>query len=140
MFIRLFEMRRVLIFYTFLICLLFSSCHEDVTIDFAKQIQGSWDWEKSVGGIGGWTLSPQTEHYTKTLIINANTVKEYRDEQLIFLSPYQLKIDSNSTDRYYYLEFTNGPANQIIWFEDQHLMLYDLISDGYGHRYSRKFH
>jgi len=116
------------------------SCQKEDDTDFAKQILGVWNWEKSVGGIGGWTLTPQSENYTKTLYISSNTIKEYKDDKLQFSTTYELKINTDSTSWKccYYLEFPNGIPNQSIWIENQQLMLYDWISDGYSHSYRRK--
>jgi len=51
------------------------ACQQEEEIEFSKQIQGVWNWEQSVGGIGGWTLTPKTENYSKTLYIGSNTIK-----------------------------------------------------------------
>ena len=118
------------------------ACQQEEEIEFSKQIQGVWNWEQSVGGIGGWTLTPKTENYSKTLYIGSNTIKEYKDNKLQFTSTYLLKIniDSSTSNCCYYLEFPNGIPSQSIWIEDQQLLLYDLISDGYTHSYSRKLY
>lgn len=126
-----------------LTCLFFLpllSCQKEDELDFAKQIQGVWNWEKSVGGIGGWTLTPKTENYSKTLYISSNTIKEYKDDKLQFSTTYELKINTDSTawKCCYYLEFPNGIPNQSIWIEDQQLMFFDWVSDGFGHSYRRK--
>ncbi|MFZ1297763.1 MAG: hypothetical protein WAT16_06945, partial [Saprospiraceae bacterium] len=74
-----------------------NSCQNENNIDLAEQILGVWNWEKSVGGIGGWTLTPQSENYTKTLYISSNTIKEYQDDKLQFSTTYELKINTDST-------------------------------------------
>lgn len=133
-------MKTHLYYLAFLLFLPLLSCQKEDEQDFTKQIQGVWNWEKSVGGIGGWTLTPQTEHYNRTLYISSNTIKEYIDDKLQFSTTYELKINTDSTawKCCYYLEFPNGIPNQSIWIEDQQLMLYDWISDGFSHSYRRK--
>ena len=57
---------------------------------------GKWDWVQSIGGIGGWTLTPDSVGYHKTLVITNTTFQLFNQDTLEFQSDYSI---INSADR-----------------------------------------
>ena len=127
-----------------LTCLFFLpllSCQKEDEQDFTKKIQGVWNWEKSIGGFGGWTLTPKTENYSKTLYIGTNTIKEFKDNKLLYTtnSILEKNKDTITQNCNYYLNTFNGPPFQSIRIDDQYLIFTDGWGDGYCYYYRRKF-
>jgi hypothetical protein len=91
-----------------------SSCHKDGLPGPASSIVGRWRWVKSVGGIAGMTITPQSAGYNLTQVYGANsTFKLYKNDSLELQSKYSiirnfkyetqtidlLKIDNNESNR-----------------------------------------
>jgi hypothetical protein len=73
----------ILLFAALVLCSV-SSCHKNGSPGpTSTQITGSWRWVKSVGGIGGFTLTPQTEGFKQTQVYGANgSFKLYKNDTL----------------------------------------------------------
>ncbi len=69
-----------------------SSCKEERSCMPSKGLQGQWIWIKSVGGIGGWTETPESEGYSQKLVIDDYYYQEYRDGSLTLSSQYDSGI------------------------------------------------
>jgi hypothetical protein len=121
--------------FLFLTCLafvLFTSCNKDCIKPTG--IEGEWIWTKSIGGIGGWTLTPESEGMTKKLIIDPRYYREFVNDTLLFQVQYDL-VTRNSV---MYIDFENG-ISYIIEVESRNLSLTEYLwSDGYTHAYLRK--
>lgn len=115
-----------------LILVFFVSCDKDC--DHLAGISGEWIWTKSIGGFGGWTITPATEGSTKKLIIDNHFYKEFENDILIFESKYDLVKNQTYTS----IDLENG-LSYIINIEMSNLELSEYQwSDGYTHFYSRK--
>ena len=116
----------------FLVIISFASCDKDCVL--TKGIEGEWVWTKSIGGIGGWTLTPNSEGINKKLIIDAYYYKEFENDSLIFEDQYDLVVRNSNT----YIDFENG-LSYLIDIENYKLELTEYLwTDGFTHFYLRK--
>jgi hypothetical protein len=71
----------ILLFAALVLCSV-SSCNKNGSPGpISTQITGSWRWVKSVGGIGGFTLTPQTEGFKQTQVYEADSsFKLYKND------------------------------------------------------------
>lgn len=114
----------------------FPSCRKDCPVPAG--IYGEWMWVESIGGIGGWTLTPESEMITKRLLIDDFTFKEFVNDSLVFESEYDLEIRQDTffgTDRY--IKFKLGDERAIKIGESE-LEIYELCADCFFHKYQRK--
>jgi hypothetical protein len=110
----------------------FASCDKDCVQ--TTGIEGEWVWTKSIGGIAGWTLTPNSEGINKKLLIDAYTYQEFENDTLIFEDQYDLVIRNSNT----YIDFENG-LSYIIDLETYRLELTEYLwTDGFTHFYLRK--
>jgi len=103
-------------------------------------LKGEWTWEESVGGIGGWTLTPESQNLTKKLVIDDATFSEFVNDSLIFKSTYTLGISEGEllgTTEKTYIRYDSG-NQQAILINGSELELIDQCYDCYSHRYRRK--
>ena len=103
-------------------------------------LHGTWEWEQSVGGIGGWTLTPDSEGYTQKIVIDDIYYAAYQNDSLLFKRQYQTGIDNDlmiglldST----YIE-VEGYFLMSYHIEDQTLTMAEQCYDCYIHTYKRK--
>ncbi len=119
-----------------------SSCNKTEDPGPSAQIVGKWRWVKSVGGIGGFTLTPATEGFTQTQVFGADSsFKFYKNDSLKLQNTFTvtrnykqgaetvdvLKINSNDS---YKSAFTI--RNDTLYTSD-----YLFISDGFSTVYVR---
>jgi len=112
-----------------------SSCKDDIESNDLRII-GQWDWIQSVGGFGGWTLTPETEGETKSLKITDTTFSNYSGDSLVFQSRYSYRYDT-LFGYPEYLEFENGGAIGVN-FSESRLELIEMCFDCYIHYYERQ--
>jgi len=122
-----------------LILFLAMSCQKDDDCNICNQLNGTWIWVESIGGIGGWTLTPETEKKTKKLIISNFNYLEYENDSLIFKSKYSFIIRPESFfDTHYYIVFELA-GELAVAIHGNKLELYEnLWFDGFFHKYIRK--
>lgn len=120
-------------------CLLpFSSCVKDPDCSKPSGIYGEWEWVQSFGGFGGWKETPESAGYRLRLEIDDLHYRQYKNDSLIFESPYDLVMRPDSVwDTNTYLEFETGGA-QAYQIRADTLFLYDLCADCFDHTYIRK--
>lgn len=74
------------------------ACSDSVTTANNNQngFNGKWRWSKTLGGIGGWTYTPEKEGYTCTLsIASDSTCSISRNDSVVASGSYSIgKIDS----------------------------------------------
>ena len=122
--------------------LLFSSlgCNKNKDCIIDDQIQGEWVWLKSVGGIGGWTLTPESENITRKLIITDNIYREYVNDSLVYEKKFVSGISEDKlidTDVRKYIQFESGEklATKI---KDSDLELIEQCIDCFKYYYTKK--
>jgi len=102
---------------------------------------GSWSWQKSVGGIAGVTLTPQSTGHTQGLVFRSYGICErYRDDTLIVAGQYSIAREKTWAFPdtvaviYYQNNWQEPQATQI---RGDTLELVDLCIDCFGHTYVR---
>ncbi len=102
-------------------------------------IKGEWTWIESVGGFGGWTLTPESEDITKRLIIDDFVYQEFWNDSLVLDTGYEIKLSEETlvgTEDNTIIEFDSGDRQAIV-IVDSNLELIDQCIDCYSHRYRR---
>lgn len=124
----------------FVILFLSTSCQKDEDCNICNQLNGTWNWVESVGGIGGWTLTPETEKKTKKLIIDDFVFREYENDSLIFESKYSFLIRPDTyRNTHYFITFGHYFCEPAVEILKNKLILYDNCGeDGFFHTYIRK--
>ena len=61
-----------------------------------KSMGGKWKWVRSEGGFAGLTLTPKSEGYEKSVMINGSEYAEYKDDSLLFKIPYELQFKTDT--------------------------------------------
>ncbi len=118
--------------------LLSMSCHQEEDCVHPAGITGEWIWVKSIGGFGGWTLTPETENIIRKLKIDDFTFEAYVNDSLVFQSAYDLEMRPDTfwgTNRY--IQFETG-GEQAFLIDGNKLELFDLCFDCFNHEYKRK--
>jgi hypothetical protein len=126
----------------FAICLLvLISCSKDdnETCTF-KGFQGTWIWDKSVGGIGGWTDTPQSTGKTKKVVIDDLNFKWYENDQLVKNLQYDYNISDKpifGTEEKTYVTL-NDSTQYSVELKGDSLVLIDWCFDCYYHHFHRQ--
>ncbi|MCB0521972.1 MAG: hypothetical protein KDD27_23720 [Saprospiraceae bacterium] len=130
---------RTNLIFTFILILILLGCKKDDECFKAIGINGEWIWVESVGGFGGWTLTPESESITKKLIIDDFFYKEFVNDSLVLETEYELGISEETllgTEERTFIKFDSG-GEQAIIIEDSELELIDQCFDCFNHRYRR---
>ena len=103
-------------------------------------LQGTWDWERSSGGIGGWEISSDSVDYEITLIIKGSNVSWFHNNELDH--EYEIK-KSKDTE----LGFLLSPkfqvndqyiiSKQILRINVNELIIADNCTDCYSYTFRR---
>ena len=118
------------------------SCDKDNNCDPAIEsgIRGKWAWVESKGGFGGWTLTPASEHLTRSIEIDDFYFSEFVNDSLVNKQEYDLSISSKpllGTEARTYIAFKDGREQAFVVDGDQ-LLLFDQCFDCYAHTYKKK--
>lgn len=100
------------------------------------QILGKWEWVKSEGGFGGWTITPESEGYTEYLEIDNTTYRKYVNDSLVFQSKYTYRSDTLYGIPEY-IDFENGGAFGVNVSKNT-LQFEEFCDDCYVHYYKKK--
>jgi hypothetical protein len=116
-----------------------SSCNKG-KLPTSTSIMGQWRWVKSVGGIGGFTSSPQSSGFTQRYQFNDDsTFRFYRKDTVAAQGKFSIVRNyqyGNSTIDV--LKTSNSSFDQSLLIRNDTLYLYDIsISDGYNNTYVR---
>ncbi len=122
-----------------LILFLAISCQKDDDCNICNQLNGTWNWVESIGGIGGWTLTPETEKKTKKLIIDNFNYREYENDSLIFESRYSFVIRPDTyRNTNYYIVFEQACELAVAIMGNKLELYENCWDDGFFHTYIRK--
>ena len=111
------------------------ACKKESLTDHDK-IQDEWLWVKSQGSFAGWTITPESEGYSRSLFIDNTTYIEYQNDSIITQLQYIFKIDS-VYGTYGYMDFEPG-GHLGVEVIDNTLELIEPSADGYVHFYKRE--
>ena len=67
-------------------------CNAVTTETSIDGINGKWNWTKSIGGIGGWTETPESEGYTRYIVFDNFYYSEFQNDSKLFERQYDLEI------------------------------------------------
>jgi hypothetical protein len=114
------------------------SCKKESTIHPAG-INGKWRWVKSVGGIAGSTLTPQsTGNNFRDEFYADSTFKRFENDSLISQGRFSIIKNFNYTPSYKIDVLKIGSSNSGIIIRNDTLYMTDLfISDGFDNTYVR---
>ncbi|HMS97163.1 MAG TPA: hypothetical protein PKA12_00390 [Saprospiraceae bacterium] len=102
-------------------------------------LKGTWIWEKSVGGFGGWTLTPESEKTSQKIVIDDLTFTWYHGDSIIIKNQYDYKLSEDvifGTEEKTYIELADG-TNFSVELKDDKLVLIDWCFDCYHHHFHR---
>ncbi len=120
------------------LALLLTACHKNNGCPAPEGLQGTWIWEKSVGGFGGWTITPDSTGTTRRLEIDDFFYREFENDSLVFESQYDLEIRPDSflnTNRY--LRFSQWDE-RAVWYDASRLHVHERCADCFSHEYRRQ--
>ena len=108
-----------------------SSCNKD-KLPASTSIVGQWRWVKSVGGIGGFTTTPQSAGFTQRYQFNDDsTFRFFRKDTVAMQGKFSIvrnyKYGNSTID----ILKTGNSFDQSLLIRNDTLFLYDIsISDG----------
>jgi len=130
----------ILLFAALVFCSV-SSCNKDgLPGPTSTQITGSWRWVKSVGGIGGVTLTPQSSGYSFTQVYGADsTFKMYKKNSLTLSGKFSItrNYKYSATETFDLLKINNQNPTAFIIRNDTLYQNDVFISDGFSTVYVR---
>jgi hypothetical protein len=103
-------------------------------------ILGTWEWEYSIGGIGGWTYTPATAGYTIQLeLLASGTMKYYENGILQQTHGYELTCGGPQGGTVICDPYNPGQQAYIEMLPDgPRLHLVDQCLDCFGSRYAAR--
>lgn len=115
----------------------FNSCQKE-NLGTSKDITGKWTWVKSVGGIAGMTLTPQsTGNHFRDEYAGTN-YKRFKNDTLITQSSFSITRDYPYTDTEKVDVLNIGDTKTAFVIRNDTLYLSQLfISDGFSSVYVR---
>lgn len=121
------------------IVLLVSGCHKK-KFCASSGYQGEWIWESSIGGIGGWTYTPENTGFTARLEWDELAFREWKADSLVRDTGYDLRLSDEpllGTESRILLVLDTGEPYAAVLDKDT-LVLIEQYYDGFAHRYRRK--
>ena len=131
-----------------------SSCSKpDDSDSVASQIQGKWEWKKSIGGMDGVTVhNPETAEHTRQLILSGGrAVLTINEEDTVENTTYKIQKEKSILNAEFYDVLTIyfnvelGEENKIRpmryvirEINGSSLQLDEDVYDGFGHIYFKK--
>ncbi|TFH65818.1 MAG: hypothetical protein E4G91_01090 [Candidatus Zixiibacteriota bacterium] len=110
----------------------------DSTPQVFDRLIGNWEWVRSVGGIAGNTITPESAGYTKTTHFHTDsTYQEYRNDTLSLSTRFRLYLRPVGKVLVNMLQIDDSEPAQIVNVTDSTLELTDECYDCYLHSYRR---
>lgn len=132
------------IFLNALFVLIFAGCDTGSLVSpEVLQLNGSWEWVKTVGGFAPQIRTPESTGHTANVVFHYNgTAKFFADGGLLYESRYVVtrKRPTPASDEITVIEFLDAPMpwiEQMVSFQGDTLYLTDLCLDCYQHTYVR---
>ena len=128
---------RILTFAVFIVFGI-SSCKKD-SPQPSLSIMGKWRWVQSVGGIGGFTLTPKsTGNNFRDEYYPDSTFKRFENDLLISQDRFSIIKNYNYTPSQKIGVLSIGSSRRSIFISHDTLYMGDLfINDGFGDTYVR---
>ncbi len=102
-------------------------------------IKGEWKWVQSVGGFGGWTLTPKTECESRTMVIGDSIYQEFWDCELVRGGNYRIISKELNVSGDTLVEISSEDIRfQFAQYNTQELIMVDACVDCYRHFYIRE--
>jgi hypothetical protein len=121
----------------FAVLLVLAACSKDDSIE-PPGLTGTWIWHQSIGGFGGWTLTPTTEGYTQKIIMDDIYYSAYRNDSLLFTQKYATHQGSTpGLEDSTFLE-VEGHFNVVYTIDGEKLILSEQCADCFQHTYQRQ--
>jgi hypothetical protein len=111
---------------------------EPESIDISM-LQGKWQWIKSIGGIGGHRLTPESVGYNKIIELKSLRYYEYVDDSLINDSRFMYCEQLNSLRHVLLIPIGNSIRTYGFGRTSDTLYLWDagIVCGGFRHTYVR---
>jgi hypothetical protein len=137
-------MKRFFIFSTlFLFLFAVSSCTRDVQKPANKAAQGQWQWEYSIGGLGGYSLQPINNTLITLSLNSDSTYTFYLNNETQASGKYSRRASDNKSilqlDNRIQINLLSMQPEQLIlkWDSNELQLLDNDISDGYIHHFKK---
>jgi len=118
-----------------------SSCNKDgLPGPASTSIVGSWRWVKSVGGIAGMTITPQSAGYNLTQVYGSDsTFKMFKKDSVMLSGKFSItrNYKYSATETIDLLKINDQQADAFIIRNDTLFMNDIFISDGFNSIYVR---
>lgn len=125
----------------FIISILAASCslESSSNTSSSNSILGTWTWQKSVGGIAGTTLTPESTSTQKKLLFSSDgKVTVYLNNEITATTTYEIKKGPSIFDeKESTLLIFGGNTYVIQYLDEQNLTLADNFADGFSSLYKR---
>jgi PKD repeat protein len=124
----------------FIISILAASCSlESSSNSSSNSITGTWTWQKSVGGIAGTTLTPESTGTQKKLLFSSDgKVTVYLNNEITATNTYEIKKGPSIFDEKESTLLIFGGNTYVIQFlTEDSFSLSDNFADGFSSLYKR---
>jgi len=115
------------------------ACQKKDKCPETSEINGEWVWVKSIGGFGGFILTPESEGRTERLIIDECIYQQYINDSLALEAQYELGISEDAllgTEENTYIQLSNDNKEAVEITGDE-LRLTEQCYDCFTHIYQK---
>jgi hypothetical protein len=137
-------MKRFFIFSTlFFLLLAASSCSRDMAKPANKVAKGQWQWEYSIGGVGGYSLQPINSTLISLSFNSDSTYDFYLNDETQVSGKYSIQANGNTSilhlDNSIQINLLSMQPDLMVikWDSNELQLLDDNISDGYIHHFKK---
>lgn len=137
-------MKPLFLFLTLILLLLvINSCSHDLERPAEKVVKGDWQWEYSVGGVGGDSLAPMDNTLITLSLNKDSTYVFYLNNALLDSGSYSIQGTANTAVLHLARGISIGrlsmdPEQLILKWDSSQLQLLDSdISDGFNHHFKK---